>query len=58
MASQGGAYTKYYFLVPLVIALFLALIWVIVFMNDAEPVSYTHLDVYKRQQEESSRVPF
>ncbi len=43
MASQGGAYTKYYFLVPLVIALFLALIWVIVFMNDAErrvPIQY------------------
>ena len=83
MASQGGSYTKYYFLVPLVLVLFLALIWVIVFMNDAErrvpiqyakrvvgrkmyggqsthmpikvsmsgvmPVSYTHLDVYKRQ---------
>lgn len=43
MASQGGSYTKYYFLVPLVIVLFLALIWVIVFMNDAErrvPIQY------------------
>ncbi len=43
MASQGGSYTKYYFLVPLVLVLFLALIWVIVFMNDAErrvPIQY------------------
>lgn len=43
LATLGGAATKYYFFVPLVAALFLALIWVIVFMNDAErriPVQY------------------
>ena len=43
LATMGGANTKYYFFVPLVAVLFLALIWVIVFMNDAErriPVQY------------------
>ena len=43
MATLGGVYTKYYFFVPLMILLFLALIWVIVFMHDAErrlPVQY------------------
>lgn len=39
----GAQQAKYYFFVPLVIVLFLALIWVIVFMYDAErriPIQY------------------
>ena len=43
LAMLGGSNTKYYFFVPIVAALFLALIWFIVFMNDAErriPVQY------------------
>ena len=43
LAQAGGTYTKYYFFVPFTVVLFLALIWVIVFMNDAErrvPIQY------------------
>ena len=43
LAFQGGSNMKYYFFVPLVAAALLALIWVIVFMNDAErrlPIQY------------------
>ena len=43
-ANQDSAsYGKYYFLVPLFVVLFLAIVWVIVFMYDAEhriPVQY------------------
>ncbi len=41
--SLASAQPSYYFFVPLVIVLFLAMIWVIVFMNDSErriPVQY------------------
>ena len=62
--ESPDSFGQYYLFVPLFVIIFLAIIWVIVFMNDAErripvqyakrvvgrkTVSYTHLDVYKRQ---------
>ncbi len=62
MAWQDGtANGKYYFLVPLWCILFLALIWVIVFMDDAErriPVQYAKRVVGRRQYGgQSSHIP-
>ena len=55
------SYGKFYFLVPLFVVLFLAVIWVIVFMNDAErriPVQYAKRVVGRKMYGgQSSHIP-
>lgn len=59
MATQGA--TQFFFLVPLFVILFLAVIWVIVFMNDAErriPVQYAKRVVGRKMYGgQSSHLP-
>ena len=59
--EDGTANGKYYFLVPMWCLIFLALMWVIVFMNDAErriPVQYAKRVVGRRQYGgQASHIP-
>ena len=58
--AQGG-YTQYYFLVPAFILIFLAMIWIITFMQDAErrlPVQYAKRVVGRKMYGgQSSHLP-
>ncbi len=60
-ASLGGAFTKYYFVTPIFIVLFFAVIWVITFMQDAErriPVQYAKRVVGRKMYGgQSSHLP-
>ncbi|MDE7389700.1 MAG: preprotein translocase subunit SecY, partial [Lachnospiraceae bacterium] len=61
LAMQGGEYTKYFFFVPLFVVLFLFIIWVITFMNDAErriPIQYAKRVVGRKMYGgQSSHLP-
>lgn len=59
--NSPETFGKYYFLVPLFVLIFLAVIWVIVFMNDAErriPVQYAKRVVGRKMYGgQSSHIP-
>ncbi|XOQ48412.1 MAG: preprotein translocase subunit SecY [Eubacteriales bacterium] len=59
--QDASSYGKYYFFVPLFVILFLVVIWVIVFMNDAErriPVQYAKRMVGRKMYGgQSSHIP-
>ena len=60
-AGLGGAFTKYYFVTPIFIILFFAIIWIITFMQDAErriPVQYAKRVVGRKMYGgQSSHLP-
>ena len=60
-AGLGGALTKYYFVTPIFIILFFAIIWIITFMQDAErriPVQYAKRVVGRKMYGgQSSHLP-
>ena len=60
-AGLGGAFTKYYFVTPIFIVLFFAIIWIITFMQDAErriPVQYAKRVVGRKMYGgQSSHLP-
>ena len=59
--EQPDSFGKYYFLVPLFVLMFFAVIWIIVFMNDAErriPVQYAKRVVGRKMYGgQSSHIP-
>lgn len=59
--EDPSSYGQYYFLVPLFVIIFLAVIWVIVFMNDAEhriPIQYAKRVVGRKMYGgQSSHIP-
>ncbi len=60
-SEQPDSFGKYYFLVPLFVVIFLAVVWIIVFMNDAErriPVQYAKRVVGRKMYGgQSSHIP-
>ena len=60
-AGLGGEFTKYYFVTPIFIILFFAIIWIITFMQDAErriPVQYAKRVVGRKMYGgQSSHLP-
>lgn len=60
-SMQPDSFGKYYFLVPLFVVIFLAVVWIIVFMNDAErriPVQYAKRVVGRKMYGgQSSHIP-
>lgn len=59
--QDPSSYGKYYFFVPLFVVVFLAIVWIIVFMNDAErriPVQYAKRVVGRKMYGgQSSHIP-